>query len=182
MSTIVTRAPALLLLALLGAAAAGGSTLAQVPSHLDILSAAIEELPPIDPASVPGRSVTLRLEVNGTPVCGPGTGFLAYGVLIDTDSDPATGVSLPAFAGLGVEARVSATCDPAASVFVSPVGAVSLAPGSAGTTAITIRTTVAQLPALDFRWIAFAQEGSTFSRLPQAPAYSAWTTHEKGVH
>lgn len=181
LSTIAIRARTCLLLALPGVIAAGGSAQAQVPPHLDILSATIEELPPIDPANVPGRGVVLRLEVSGTPVCGPGTGYLAYGIVIDTDSDPATGVSLPAFEGLGVEARVTATCDPVAGAFFSSVGSVSVLPGP-GTTLIEIRSTVSLLPALGFRWIASAQEGSTFSRLPQAPDYSFWTTHEKGVH
>ena len=181
MSKTVGRASALRFLFLLCVATPGGTALAQVPSHLDIVSATIEELPPIDPASVPGRGVALRVEVNGVPVCGPATGFLAYGFLVDVDSDPATGVSLPAFEGLGIDARVTATCDAAAGVFVSPVGAVTVLPG-AGTTTITIQGLVAQLPSLGFRWIAFAQEGTTFSRLPQAPSYSYWTTHEKGVH
>jgi len=158
----------------------GGVVLAQVPPHLDIASATVEELPPIDRENVPGRTAVVRLVVSGAPVCNAATGFLVYGVLVDADSNPATGVTDPAFDGLGVEARVTATCDPAAGVFVSPIGTVTLTLG-VGIATIEIRTTVEKLPSLDFRWIAFAQENAMFSRLPQAPGFGHWTTTEKGV-
>jgi hypothetical protein len=165
---------------LLAALALGGAPLAQVPPHLDIASATVQELPPIDRDNVPGRGVALRLAVSAVPVCNAGTGFLAYGFLIDADSNPATGVSMPPFDILGVEARVTAVCDPASGLFVSPIGTVAVIPGP-GAATIEIRTTVDRLPSLGFRWVAFAQDGMVFSRLPQAPEYVFWTTHEKGV-
>ena len=85
-----------------------------------------------------------------------------------------------AFDALGIDARITAICDAPSGVFVSPVGAVILTPG-VGTTTVEVRTTVDKLPSLAFRWIAFAQEGTALSRLPQAPEYGYWTTHEKGV-
>lgn len=159
---------------------AGFAALAQVPPHLDIVSATIEENPPIVRQNVPGRGVTLRLSVAGPISCTPASGFLVYGFLIDTDSDPATGLSLPAFDVLGVEARVTATCDPPTGTFVCPLGPVTVTPGP-GFTTLEIRTTVAAMPALSCRWIAFAQQGAVFSRLPQAPEFSHWGTHEKEV-
>lgn len=164
---------------LLGLAQAGAW--AQVAPHLDILSCGIEELPPIDRENVPGRVVVLRLEINGTPVCGPTTGHLAYGFLIDADSNLGTGHPLPPFDPLGVEARITAICDPASGTFTSRVGVVSVIPGP-GSTTIEIRTTVQNLPSLVFRWVAFAQEDMILSRLPQAPDYGHWLVHEKGVY
>ena len=158
-----------------------GTVSAQVPPHLDILSCGIEELPPIDRENVPGRVVVLRLEINGTPVCGPTTGHLAYGFLIDADSNLGTGHPLPPFDPLGVEARITAICDPASGTFTSRVGVVSVIPGP-GSTTIEIRTTVQNLPSLVFRWVAFAQEDMILSRLPQAPDYGHWLVHEKGVY
>jgi hypothetical protein len=168
------------LLPLLVALAAGGAVSAQVPPHLDILSATIEELPPIDRENVPGRGVALRLVVSGAPPCHAGTGVLAYGFLVDADSDPATGLTGVPFDDLGVEARLTATCDPVSGFFWSPLGTVTLTPGT-GTTTIEIRTTVERLPSLGFRWVAYAEENATFSRLPQSPEYAYWTTFEKGV-
>jgi hypothetical protein len=172
--------PARLILPLLWSFVMGGVAAAQVPSHLDIASATVAEVPPVYPGSVPGRSVTLQLTVNGTPVCNATTGFLAYGFLIDADSDPATGLSDVAFQNLGVDARVTAICDAPTGAFVSQVGTVTVTSGG-GTTTIEILTTVDRLPSLEFRWIAFAQEDQVFSRLPQAPEYARWTTLEKGV-
>lgn len=63
-----------------------------VPPHLSILSATIEELPPIDPTNVASRKVRLRLELSGTPTCTSTSSFLAYGFLIDADKNTATGV------------------------------------------------------------------------------------------
>jgi len=157
-----------------------GAAQAQVLPHLDIASATIQELPPIDRDNVPGRAVALRLVLNGVPVCNAATGFLAYGFLIDADSNPSTGLSDVAFDDLGVDARVTATCDPTAGVFVSPIGIVAFIPGP-GISTIEIRTTVERLPTLGFRWIAFAQDNLAFTRLPQAPGHAHWTTHEKGV-
>lgn len=171
---------ALRLLPLLVAIAAGGAVSAQVPPHLDILTATIEELPPIDRANVPARGVALRLVVNGAPSCHAGTRLLAYGFLVDADSNPATGRTGVPFDDLGVEARLTATCDPASGLFSSPLGTVTLTPGT-GTTTIEIRTTVERLPSLGFRWIAYAEENATFSRLPQSPEHAYWTTFEKGV-
>lgn len=159
----------------------GGAALAQVPPHLDILTATFHELPPIDRQNVPGRSVILSLTVAGTPVCNPMTGFLVYGFLIDADSSQATGVSMPPFDILGVDARVTATCNPLSGLFVSPIGTVTVTTGP-GTTTIDILTTVERLPSLSCNWIAFAQENNLFSRLPQAPEFRHWTTTEKEVY
>ena len=150
---------------------------AQPPAHLDIRSAVIVELPPIDSSDVANRRVVLRIEVTGSPTCGAGVGFLAYGFLIDADKNASTGLRGAALENLGVDAEVSARCDPATGHFHSPVGTVVLGHGSAGTL-IEIATTVQFLPSIDFRWIAFAQESSRFFRLPREPGHGAWFIHE----
>jgi hypothetical protein len=154
----------------------------QLPNHLDILSASIEELPPIDAANVADRKIVFRIDVADAPPCAPSTGFLAYGVLIDADKDPTTGATDPAFADLGVDARASAECDPATGVFVSDMGAVSVTTDIAtGATRIEILTTGKLLPSVDFQWIAFAQEGASFTRLPAEPNAGRWAIHERAL-
>ncbi len=155
----------------------------QVPVHLDILSAGVEEVPPIDPENVPGRGVALRIELAGAPTCDASTGFLAYGFLVDSDADPATGTTDVAFEPLGVDARLSAECDPATGEFVSPLGVVAVTTDAAsGSTTIEILTTVGLLPAIKFNWIAFAHENTSFTRLPKEPSYGAWGTHEISLY
>lgn len=150
-----------------------------VPPELDILSANVEEAPPIDSTAVVDREVLFTIEVAGQPACGPSTGLLLYGFLIDRDKNPATGIRTPAFEDLGLDARIDARCDPATGQFVSPVGTVttSIKP-SGGGTVIEIHTTVAQLPSIDFHWFAYAENATTFTRLPHEPDHSAWATSE----
>ena len=150
---------------------------AQVPPQRDILSATIEEVPPIDGSNVPGRQVILRIEMAGAlpNPCGPS--FQAYGFLIDADMNMATGLTDPAFAGLGVDARISAGCNTGTGTFEGPQGStVRIAGPSANI--IEILTTVNRLPSLRFNWVAFAQDGIVLTRLPKEPDHGAWGTTE----
>lgn len=162
-------------------AAPAAGTFAQAPAHLDILSAVIREEPPLDAASIPPRTVVVELVLAGAPVCDPSTPFLAYGVLIDSDQDPLTGVTDPAYDALGVDARISADCDGGTGVFSSNAGAVSLTGDPGGTATVTITLTVADLPRVQFDWLAFAQEGGDLTRLPAAPEYATWTILERSL-
>ena len=152
---------------------------AEVPAHLDILSATIEEVPPLDPKDVLNRAIVLRLEVAGVSRCGGGVQPLVYGFLIDTDKDTASGVADEFTDPLGVDARISAECDPDTSRFVSPLGPVTVAIDSGtGITTVEIRTTVGLLPSVDFSWIAYAEEGTLLTRLPVQGSNGAWATIE----
>jgi hypothetical protein len=158
------------------------ATSLQIPAHLDILTASIEEIPPIDAANVAARPILFRIDVADAPPCISTTGILAYGVLIDADRNPTTGVTDPAFADLGVDARAAVECDPALGVFVSALGAVSVTTDVAtGVTRIELLTSGRQLPSTDFQWIAFAQEGPTFIRLPAEPNAGRWAIHERAL-
>ncbi len=149
-----------------------------IPAHLDILLATIEEQPPVDPSNVAARNVVLRMRLAG-PVPSPcGPGFQAYGFLIDSDQNVTTGRPGPAFADLGVDARISASCNPVTGKFVSPLGPVTV--NTAGTV-LEIQTTVGILPSVDFDWIAFAQDGTRFTRLPD-PGHARWTTFERVLY
>ena len=67
----------------------------------------IREEPPLDAASIPGRTVVVELVLAGAPVCDLSTPFLAYGVLIDSDQDPLTVEDLAAtvYHQLGIPAE-----------------------------------------------------------------------------
>jgi hypothetical protein len=149
----------------------------QAPPHLDILSATVEEQPPIYAASAPSRTVVLRLELAGAvpSPCGPDA--QEYGFLIDSDRDRLTGVTAAEFEDLGVDAKVAATCDPGSGLFVGPAGTTVSVTGPSSNI-LEIRTTVQRLPSLDLSWIAFAREGTLLLRLPEAPAHGGWATHE----
>jgi hypothetical protein len=121
----------------------------------------------------------LRITLASTPVCTAATGFLVYGFLIDADRDASTGLTGAPFADLGADARVSARCDPATGAFSSGVGPVTVTTDPAsGDGILEIVTTVGNLPSISFDWIAFAQEGSRFVRLPEEPRHGTWAILE----
>lgn len=148
-----------------------------MPRHLDILAAAIVEVPPIDPRRAGSRVIHLSITLAGPLPCAGRTGTLAYGFLVDADENPATGATNPTFADLGVDARLSVRCDPRSGRFLSPLGPVSRFFNRAtGATKLRIPTTLANLPSVRFRWIAYAQDGATLTRLPAAPGSGAFLT------
>ncbi len=162
-------------------AAPTGGVLAQVPAHLDLQSAVIREEPPFDPATIAARVVVVELVLAGPPTCDATTPFLAYGILMDRDANPATGEGHPGYAPLGVEARVSADCDATSGTFFSNAGTASLTNNPDGTTTVAITLTVADLPRVEFDWIAFAQEGDDLIRLPAAPDSATWAIMERSI-
>ena len=146
---------------LLSAAAPG------VPKHLRILSAQVESVGEIRVGRIKGRQAAVRIEVEEEPKCTAETLSLAYGILIDADRDTATGVhEKKALGNLGVDARVSAECDPARGEFSSRIGSVTVEETEQGTALIEILTTVDQLPSVDFDWIGYATEDGRLTRLP----------------
>jgi hypothetical protein len=150
-----------------------GGAIGQVPPHRDIVSATIEEVPPIDGGTVAVRVVTLRIELAG-PLPSPCTSSSqSYGFLLDADRNQATGLADPAFAGLGVDARISATCNPGTGFFAGPAGSTVTVTGP-NANIIEISTIVRQLPSLRFSWAAFVQEGLFVTRLPKEPDHGAW--------
>lgn len=145
-----------------------------------IVAASIEELPPLE-YQVAGRTVRLSIELEVLPACADANAELEYGFLFDVDADQTTGTTDEAFGDLGVDARISVTCDPAAGGFVSTLGNVTIEPlGDGGV--VHIDTTVDQLPGVDLRYIAYARDGERFVRIPEAPYSGKWATYEIRRH
>jgi hypothetical protein len=150
------------------------------PGHLDIREAVLIEQEPMDPADVAARGVVMRIAVVEAPSCTAGTGFLSYGLLIDSDRNPVTGAAPDEFKPLGIDARISLECDPGSGTFTSPLGTVSVSadPGT-GFTLLELSTTVGQLPSVNFFYLAYAQEDATLTRLPEPSDFGAWKTIEQ---
>lgn len=148
------------------------------PAHLTIVSASINELPPITWRDVGGRKVRLRLQLAGPPPCTAGR-VLSYGFLIDADLNPKTGQSGDERADLGIDARITMQCDPATGRFRSPVGPVTQMRDVAGRTILDVMTVVRRLPAVDFQWIAYAADGDAWTRLPESPGHGSWAIQER---
>ena len=161
------------------AAFAGINTVAvaQTPAHLDVRTATITEVPPLT-GPVGDRRVSLSIGIRGSATCAPGR---RYGFLLDTDSDPATGLADPFLPEVGVEAQIVAACAPGGAGFVSALGPVTVAKDAkTGLTVIEIATTVKALPAVAFRWVGFAQHESRITRVP-ASGFGFWTTNERAL-
>jgi len=154
---------------------------AQVAAHLDIRSASIAEVSDYDPILILEREVAIRIEVVKAPNCTAARGSLAYGILVDSDKSLKTRARGKELKGLGVDSRIIAMCDPATRTFLSPVGTVAVTEGEEGTSFIEILTTVAMLPSVDFRWIAYAAEDGEFVRLPDKKDHLTWTISELAV-
>jgi hypothetical protein len=150
---------------------------------MDIVIARIQEGAPLDHRSAADRPVTLSLEIKAQPVCSQDQPNLIYGFLIDSDKDAQTGAIDPAFARLGIDARVSAECDPSTGEFVSRIGRVELGMNpNTGTSTIDIHTEVGKLPSVDFYWFAFTHDDPLFIRAPEEPGFMAWSIHERALH
>lgn len=168
---MITRESLLLRSAAVGVAL--GSTFASIASGqevaapappLRILAASIEE-PAVELGRVQGRSVTLWLELAEIPECGTGAAKTSYGFLIDADRDPTTGFSRSDL-DFGPDARITVSCDDEAGRWSSPTGSVEIVPLPAGSARIEIATTVDRLPAVDFHWAAYAEDGERAYTLP----------------
>lgn len=174
--------PGFLLMTLLIGSTAGNGFAQVAPPSLDILMAGVREVPPFDPADVGSRMVSIELTLAGAPSCTGASPFIGYGILIDADLDPNTGLTASPFDPLGVEARVSAECDQASGLFLSEIGTVVVGPpGPGGEVLLTITTDVASLPSVEFHWVAFAIEGATFTRLPAIPEFGGWSIQERAI-
>lgn len=151
---------------------------AAVPAHLQILAASVESRRGSGDVDRAARPVTIRLVMAAEPPCAGDPGF-ELGVLVDADADLGTGETGEAFEGLGVDAKLAIRC--VGGRLTSDVGAVTVAPADAVGKSVELRvaTTVADLPSLRFRWVAYAHDGADgMVRLPEAPHASAWELDE----
>lgn len=155
------------------------------PPYLDIRSAGVADQPPGDPQNVSGRPVFISITVGAAPGCAatPPGNTLDYGLLIDADrstNTQAPGLPHPSFNDLGVDTRISATCNTGTDLFEGsiPGSTVTVTTNVDGTATIKISTTVGQLPSIDFNWVAYAQEQTAFVRLPSKPGHGSWRVHE----
>lgn len=164
-----------------GVAPSGSTASNSLPPYIDIVSANIVEEPPVELGNPVGRTVVLQIGLAGPPSCGS-TSSPTYGFLVDSDDSNLTGLSGIPFEPLGVDARLSASCDPATGLFSSPLGVVTTGTNqTTGSFFVDINSTEGKLPSLDFHWIAFAQDGTLFSRLPAEGNYSSFETIEEAL-
>ncbi len=171
---------ALMLVSLAGLVAAPGAS--ELPGHLDVLSAEVVELGNIDKfRRVKGRQVAIRIELAEMPECTNSAEALSYGIFIDADKDPNTGLADNQAFGrsFGVDAQAAAHCAPLSGDFVSPLGPVTLGPTARGTVLLEILTRVEMLPSVDFHWLGFALEGfDQLVRVPGGNDHGHWAIFE----
>jgi hypothetical protein len=157
------------------AASGSDASAPAIAGYLDIASARFDELGPIDFGHPNGREVRVRIEVESAIVC-DADHAPSYGVLIDSDLDESTGASNAAFRGLGVDARITAACDPSTGTFSSAAGDVNV-----DGNAIEITTSVDRLPSVELLFAAYAREGTSFVRLPAGSDVRRFTIIERAM-
>jgi len=111
-----------------------------------------------------GDSLPVRLtfEFDRAPPC---ESLVSFGILINVDDDPATGVDDPELESFGADARIVVSCQ--GKQFRSEIGEVTVE----GTT-IHLDTTMGQLPAGAKSYIGFALHGSHTQRVPFKSSYT----------
>jgi len=151
----------------------------QLSSHLEVKSAIVTEMEPIDILTVEGRPVRFELVLADAPSCTVSTTDLRFGFFIDSDKDSATGLTDAALNDLGVDAKVEVVCDSATQTYLSSVGTATVTTNMiTKETTVRIDTTVDQLPSVDFHWIAYAFDNAEMGRLPDAGDHGHWAIFE----
>jgi hypothetical protein len=161
MSFATTSARATIVALLLGAC----GTEEEQGTSLRMVS--IAEQPPYS-RDIGPRAVRLSFEFERPPACAPG---FSFGLLIDADRDPATGVTDVA-EGIGADAQIVVDC--VGDELHSSIGELTID----GAT-VHVDTTVAELPSVDFRFVGFALDGEQLQRIPAEPDSAAWAIVER---
>lgn len=159
-----------------------GQQTATISPFVDLLSASIEQHPPFTTKNVPDRAITIRFVVAGRPSCTTATSSPAYTLLVDAFPWQRAHMEIPSFPELRFQSAIAITCDPATGALRSNIRgtiAVEAASEAAGAQAIALRTTLGQLPAVEFRWIAVASDGDRYTRAPASGSYARWAIHER---
>jgi hypothetical protein len=160
-------------------AAAPAAVAPQLSSHLEVQSAIVTEMEPIDILTVDGRPVRFELVLADAPSCTVSTTDLRFGFFIDSDKNSATGLTDAALNDLGVDAKVEVKCDSTTQTYISSVGTATVTTNmSTNETTVRIDTTVDQLPSVDFHWIAYAFDNAEMGRLPDAGDHGHWAIFE----
>lgn len=139
---------------------------------------AIEQHPPFLSTAVAARPITIRFLVAGQPSCASQL-HPTYALLIDAFPWRTTHVSVPAFPELRFQSAIVIRCDAAGRLSTNVAGSVIVEPQPAGGASITLRTTLDQLPAVEFRWVAVASNGTDYTRAPAAGKYARWAIYER---
>jgi hypothetical protein len=162
---LVSISKALVTLGLFGtmiappAVAQGVSTRETDEPEPQLLGAAIEE-PVVDVGSVRGRSVSLWIEVPGTPEC---DGVREYGFLFDPLEDRH---ALPDSARpFTPDARLAIRCDPSTDRWSSSFGDLTVGSGEE-VTRFNVFAPVEDLPKVDLLWVAYVARGGRAWFLP----------------
>lgn len=173
--------PRMLLLLLL----AGGAGLAEAAAQTTptppprIVGADVEDIGAYRP-DIARRSVRFGISLADAATCGPASGPVEYGLLIDADRSKTTGVFDAALDPLGIDARIVMRCDPRTGRFTSPIGNVSVR-AVAGVSRIEIETTVGRLPSVDFFWAPYAAVNGRLWLLADRPRHSRWAILERSL-
>ena len=164
---------------------AGGASLGEAaaqtppPPMPRIVGADVEDIGSYRP-DIARRSVRFGISLAAAATCGPASGPVEYGLLIDADRSKATGVVDAALDPLGIDARIVMRCDPRTGRFASPIGDVRVRV-VAGVSRIEIETTVGRLPSVDFFWAPYAAVNGRLWLLADAPRHSRWAILERSI-
>ena len=133
------------------------------------------------PFDIGERVVGLSIVLDSLPTCpAPDGRAPTFGFLLDTDDDPTTGLVHASLPGVGADARVSVTCNPDTGNFEAPQGtAVLTEDPDSGKASLDVWTRVRHLPAVEFRWFAYATDRNVMTRVPKAAGGARWSILER---
>ena len=151
-----------------------------VPAYLRLLRAEIVERGPFSQARMAERGVVFRIITAGAAECSAARAGVTYTFLIDAWPWITADRRLDLAPELRAQAKVEFSCDAANRAWRSSVpGRVTVTRTAAGENALELATTLAELPSVDFRWIALASEGDVFVRAPGPGRTARWRIQER---
>jgi hypothetical protein len=153
-----------------------------VAPHLRLQHVQIAERPPLEHRRLSERGVVFSLRLAGRPPCAPNRSSASYVFVLDARPWQPGRITIPLVPELRPTARLAVTCDPARGRFVASIPTASVTLRSDGDAAVLdIATTLRELPAVEFRWVALATDGEMVTRVPARGRAARWRIQERVV-
>jgi hypothetical protein len=150
------------------------------PPYLRLIRAEIAEGPPYDHARLAERRVTFRIALAARPPCEPGRAAARFAFVISAFPWLSGSQRLDAVPEMPAHAKIEFACDPVSREWRSGPAPGRVTVRQAGAeTILELATSLAELPAVEFHWVALATEGEIYMRAPGRGRVALWRIRER---
>jgi hypothetical protein len=150
------------------------------PPHLRLLRAEIAEGPPYDHSRMAERRVTFRIALAARPPCEPGRAGTRYTFVVSAFPWLSGSLRLEAVPEIPAHAKIEFACDPSSREWRSGLAPGRVTVRQAGAeTMLELTTSLGELPAVEFHWVALASDGEIYMRTPGRGRVALWRIRER---